>query len=151
MVVSLYRLGAGLIQNGNPIAYSSRALTNTEQRYAQIGKEMAAIVHACKKFHCYIFGKEVTVSTNIKPLEQIFKKQLLSAPMRLQRMLLALQWYDLKVNYKKRKDMQLPDTLSRTYLEDLEQEIDLYQITVSEFFNISDEKYKLFQDGTAEE
>ncbi|GFO32675.1 transposon ty3-i Gag-Pol polyprotein [Plakobranchus ocellatus] len=84
---------------------------------------MAAIAHACKKFHFYVFGNEVTVFTDHKPLEQIFKKQLLSAPMRLQRMLLALQWYDLKVNYKKGKDMQLPDTLSRAYLEDVEQEI----------------------------
>ena len=69
-------LGSCLIQNGNPIAYSSRALTDSEQRYAQIEKEMAAIVNACKKFHCYIFGKEVTVYTDHKP-EQIFKKQLL--------------------------------------------------------------------------
>ena len=74
--------------------------------------------------------------TDHKPLEQIFKKQLLSAPMRLQRMLLALQWYDLNVIYKKGKDMQLPDTLSRAYLEDTKEEIDLNQITVSEFLNI---------------
>ena len=139
-------LGACLIQNGNPVAYSSRALTDCEQRYAQIEKEMAAIVHACKKFHCYIFGKEVTVYTDHKPLEQIFKKQLLSAPMRLQRMLLALQWYDLSVIYRKGKDMQLHDTLSRAYLEDTKEEIDLNQITVSEFLNISEEKYKLFQE-----
>ncbi|GFO32670.1 retrovirus-related pol polyprotein from transposon 17.6 [Plakobranchus ocellatus] len=104
---------------------------------------MAAIAHACKKFHCYVFGNEVTVFTDHKPLEQIFTKQLLSAPMRLQRMLLALQWYDLKVNYKKGKDMQSPDTLSKAYLEDVEQEIYLSQITVSEFLNISDEKYML--------
>ncbi|GFN74641.1 transposon ty3-i Gag-Pol polyprotein [Plakobranchus ocellatus] len=110
-------LGACLIQNGNPIVYTSRALADAEQRYARIEREMAAIVHACKKFYCSVFGKEVTVFTDHKPLEQIFKKQLLSAPMGFQRMLLALQWYDLKVNYKKGKDMQLPDTLSRAYLE----------------------------------
>ncbi|GFO24070.1 hypothetical protein PoB_005057500 [Plakobranchus ocellatus] len=84
-------LAACLTQNGNPVVYSSRALTDAGQRYAQIEKEKAAIVHACKKFHCYVFGNEVTVFTDHKPLEQIFKKQLLSAPMRLQRMLLALQ------------------------------------------------------------
>ena len=71
--------------------------------------------------------------------------------MRLQRMLLALQWYDLNVIYKKGKDMQLPDTLSRACLEDTKEEIDLNQITVSEFLNISEEKYKLFQERTAEE
>jgi len=76
-------LGAVLIQDGQPIAYSSRSLTDVEGRYAQIEKEMLYIVHACKKFHPYIFGKEVTVYNDHKPLEQILKKPLLAAPMRL--------------------------------------------------------------------
>ena len=78
-------LGAVLMLDNRPVAYSSRALTDRETRYAQIEKEMIAIVHACKMFHCLIFGK-VTVFTDHKPLELIFKKQL-PAVMRLQRML----------------------------------------------------------------
>ena len=46
----------------------------------------------------------------------MFKKPLTTAHMRLQRMLLAVQWYDLKVIYRKGVDMQLADTLSRAYL-----------------------------------
>ena len=44
-------LGAVLTQNGRPIAYASRALTDTETRYAQIEKEMLAIVFSLDKFH----------------------------------------------------------------------------------------------------
>jgi hypothetical protein len=33
-------LGATLMQNDQPIAYTSRALTKTEQNYAQIEKEL---------------------------------------------------------------------------------------------------------------
>jgi hypothetical protein len=49
-------LGAALIQNAQPIAYSSRALAETEFRYAQIEKEMLAVVVAVEKFNDYTFG-----------------------------------------------------------------------------------------------
>ena len=49
-------LGAALLQKRKPIAYASRALTDTETRYAQIEKEMLAIVFSLEKFHQYTFG-----------------------------------------------------------------------------------------------
>ena len=61
-------LGAGLTQNGQPVAYASRALTPAETRYAQIEKEMLAIVFACTQFEPYLFGRDmVTVETDHKP------------------------------------------------------------------------------------
>ena len=45
----------------------------------------------------------------------IFKKSLLSAPKRLQRMMLRLQKFDLLVSYKKGTEMYLADTLSRAF------------------------------------
>ena len=44
-------LGAALLQRGKPIAYASRTLTETEQRYAQIEKEMLTIVFSLEKFN----------------------------------------------------------------------------------------------------
>ena len=38
-------LGAVILQEGKPIAYASRALTPTQERYAQIEKETLAIVY----------------------------------------------------------------------------------------------------------
>ena len=43
----------------NEFAY--RALSVTEQKYAQIEKEMLAIVFGCKRFHQYIFERQVEV------------------------------------------------------------------------------------------
>ena len=55
-----------------------------QQRYAVIEKEMLAICFAAKKFSTYILGKDdVTVETDYKPLEAIFKKSLLAAPIHL--------------------------------------------------------------------
>ena len=110
-------LGAALLQNGQPVAYTSRALTPTETRYAQIEKELLAIVFACEHFEAYIFGRDVVhVETDHQPLEMIVLKPLNSAPSRLQRMLLRLQKFNLQVKYKKGKEMYLADTLSRAYI-----------------------------------
>ena len=37
-------LGAVLTQNGQPLAFASRALSDTETRYAQIEKELLSVV-----------------------------------------------------------------------------------------------------------
>ena len=76
-------LGAALIQNGHPIAYSSRALTETESRYAQIEKEMLAIVFSVEKFNDFTFGRRTVVHTDHKPIESIFMKPLHRAPFRM--------------------------------------------------------------------
>ena len=110
-------LGAALLQNGQPVAYASRALTSTEIQYAQIEKELLAIVFACDHFEVYIYGRNtVHVETDHKPLVSIMLKPLNKAPSRLQRMLLKLQRYNLVVKYKVGKQMFVADTLSRAHL-----------------------------------
>jgi len=51
-------LGAALFQGRQPVAYASRALIPTEVRYAQIEKELPAIVFACNHFKAYVFGRK---------------------------------------------------------------------------------------------
>ena len=86
----------------------------TQQNYAQIEKELLAIVFGVEKFHSYVYGKsDDVVESDHKPLETIFKKPLSLAPPRLQRMLLRLQKYTLEVRYKKGKEMYVADALSR--------------------------------------
>ena len=49
-------LGAALLQEVQPVAFTSRALTVTEKNYAQFEKELLSIVHACERFDQYFFG-----------------------------------------------------------------------------------------------
>ena len=77
-------LGACLLQDGQPIAYASKSLTDTETRYANIERELLAIVFACQRFNTYVLGRPFTVESNHKLLEMIHQKSLASAPPRLQ-------------------------------------------------------------------
>ena len=89
-------LGAIILQDDHPIAYGSKSLTNTQQQYAQIEKEMLAVVFGCTRFHDYIYGvNNVTVESDHKPLETILKKLLCHAPLRLQKMIMTVQKYSL--------------------------------------------------------
>ena len=106
-------LGAALLQDGKPIAFASKSLSEAEQRYANIERELLAVVFGCERFHTYLFGRDFIVESDHKPLEMIQLKNLRAAPPRLQRMLMRLQNYDLQILYKPGKDMILPDGLSR--------------------------------------
>jgi hypothetical protein len=126
-------LGAVCLQEGQPVAYASRALSATQQRYAQIEKELLAIVFVCEKFHQYIFGKKGQVETDHIPLVSIFKKPLNDCPKRLQHMLLCLQQYEIQIEYKKGAELYVADTLSRAYQEIepndfLEEELDILMV-----------------------
>ena len=145
-------LGSVLLQDGKPVAYSSRAMTKTESNYAQIEKEMLSIVHAVTKFHCYVFGRHCTVFNDHKPLEAIFKKPLNTAPMRLQRMLLKLQWYDINVQYQKGETMHLSDTLSGAYIHATKSEhMNLDDVNMLDFISITPHIYGVLQKRTEEE
>lgn len=107
-------LGACLIQSGRPVAFVSRSLNVSEQRYAQIEKEMLAIVFACEKFHTFIYGHgNVVLNTDHKPLINLTKKDLDKISPRLQRMLLKIINYNLKLEYLPGKELVIADTLSR--------------------------------------
>ena len=105
------------MQEGQSVAYASRAITDTEVNYAQIEKELLVIVFGVERFEQYVHGRPGKIDTDHKPLESIFKKSLISAPKRLQRMMLQLQKYNLTVVYKKGAEMYLADTLSRAFIQ----------------------------------
>ena len=89
--------------------------------YVQIEKEMLAIVWSCDKFDQYLYGRDtVTVESDHEPLKSVFKKEIHKSPKRLQRMRLALQKYNLDVQYKKGHLMYIADTLSRAYMKTTE-------------------------------
>ena len=107
-------LGAALMQDGRPIAYASRSLSKSEQNYAAIELECLAVLFGLQKYDQYVFGhSDVQVHTDHKPLETIIKKSILSAPKRIQSMLLSMQRYQFKVFWKPGSSQVTADWLSR--------------------------------------
>ena len=163
-------LGAVLLQKGQPVAFASRTLTATERRYAVIEKDCLAIVFATQHFDQYIHGRDCAiVRSDHKPLEIIFRKPLLSAPQRLQRMLLRLQKYNLNVTYQKGTEMYIADTLSRAALVQADKrsvtpveqifqigqqtpfEQFLENINHTEFLKVTDDRLRQIQQQTVED
>lgn len=58
-------LGTVLLQDDQPIAFSSKTLTSSEQHYAQIEKELYAILFGCEKFHQYIYMEKLFMCNQI--------------------------------------------------------------------------------------
>lgn len=151
-------LGATLLQKGQPVAFASRSLSTTEQQYAQVEKECLAIVFACERFNQYLQGRaSVTVDTDHKPLVPIFTKPIYNAPKRLQRMLMRLQKYSLKVQYCPGHKMYIADMLSRAYVLDYkpkaEEDFEIFKLQLedqlfTEIEQISQIQYLRMQQST---
>lgn len=146
-------LGCCLLQNDQPIAYSSRSLTSAEKNYAQIEKEFLSILFAANKFHYYIYGREVEVLTDHKPLVSIMNKNICNVlSNRLQRIKIKLLKYHLKLKYLPGKFMYIADLLSRSFLDtqisDENMEIIEFIHTLTKQLQMSEAKKQEFRQAT---
>ena len=96
-----------------PVMYVSRVLTETEQRYSNIERELLAIVFALERLNHYTFGRTITVQSDHQPLQSIWKKSIVSASPRQQRLLLRLAHYDINIDFLWGKENVTADALSR--------------------------------------
>lgn len=81
-------VGRELLKDGCPVACTTRSLTEAESRYAHIEKKLLAVLFSLERFNQCTYGKKVHVESDHKLLETILKKPLVTAPLRLQRILL---------------------------------------------------------------
>ena len=119
-----------------------------------------AICFGCDKFDQYIYGqRKVEIETDHKPLVTIFKKPLVSAPRRIQMIMLRLQKYNFELRYKKGKDMFVSDTLSRACLTGDHEDDDfdevfyheLEEMDMSDGLAVSEESFQKIRYATSQD
>ena len=104
-----------------PIAYASRSMTDTEQRYAQIEKEALALTWACERFPHYLVGAKFAIETDHKPLVPLLStKSLDQVPIRVRRFRLKLMRFDFTVTHVPGKELHTADALSRASLRQVD-------------------------------
>lgn len=99
-----------------PIAYASKTLSQTQQRYSQIDKEAYAIRWGVEKFFYYLCGRRFTLYTDHQPLVHIFKPSREISTVtatRLFRYGAYLQSFQFDIKYRQTKQHGNADCLSR--------------------------------------
>ena len=103
---SSFGLGAVIQQRQDtedfePIAYGTRSMTPTEQKYAQIEREALAVTWACERFSEYLYGMRFQVKTDHKPLVSLISssKRLDELPIRISRFRLRLMRYNFSISH----------------------------------------------------
>ena len=116
---SSYGLGGVLMQkvddSWKPVFYASRAMTSTEQRYAQVEKEALAMTWSCEKFSDFLIGmQDFTIETDHKPLLALMKtKQLDELTPRIQRFRMRMMRFSYHIVFTAGKNLATADALSR--------------------------------------
>lgn len=103
-------LGAILSQDGH---YISRTLNTAEKNYSTTEKELLAIVWAIKRLRQYLLGRKFIIQTDHQALKWL--KDVKDPSSRLMRWRLRLEEYDYDIEYRKGKENQAADALSRLY------------------------------------
>lgn len=128
---SAYALGACLLQGESPeterpVEYASRLLTEAERNYSTIEREALAVVWSINKFRGYLDGAKVVVRSDHQPLRWLLT--LKSPTGRLARWALALQSFNLTIEYTPGRQNAVADALSRPYQN--EPTVDVRSVTI---------------------
>lgn len=104
-------VGAVLMQEGKPIAYMSKSLSQRHLGLSTYEKELLAIVMAVKKWRNYLLGHKFIIKTDHEALKYFMEQKLTTLVQ--QKWVSKLLGFDYSIQYKKGKENLVADALSR--------------------------------------
>jgi len=108
-----FAIGGVLMQEGRPVAFESKKLSEMERRWPTHEKEMWAVIHCLKTWGHYIGSKDVVVWIDNVTLKYFATQPKLSSKQVRWQDTLAL--FNVDIQHKLRKDNVVPDALSRKH------------------------------------
>ena len=114
-------IGGVLSQEGHPVIYVSRKLSQAEQNYSNIELETFAIVFVVTRLKQFLLGRRFTLQTDHKPLKYLFNPNEeipKTASARITRWAVALMGFDFELKYTPGEQIPHADALSRLDFDD---------------------------------
>jgi len=110
---SNFAIGGVIMQDGRPMAFESKKLSETERRWPTHEKEMWAVIHCLKTWGHYIGSKDVVVWTDNVTLKYFAIQPKLSSKQVRWQNILAL--FNVDIRHKPGKENIVLDALSRKH------------------------------------
>jgi hypothetical protein len=105
-----FAIGGVIVQDGRPVAFESKKLSETERRWPTHEKKMWAVIHCLKTWGHYIGSKDMVVCTDNVTLKYFATQSKLSSKQVRWQDTLAL--FNVDIQHKPRKENIVPDALS---------------------------------------
>jgi hypothetical protein len=106
-------IGVVLMQEGQPLAFTSKQLSEKNLGKPIYEKEMLVIFHVIELWHPYLLGQRFQIKTNHQSLKYFLEQHISSQEQ--QKWVTKLFVYDYEIIYNKGKDNVMVDALSRKY------------------------------------
>jgi hypothetical protein len=106
-------IGAILMQEGRPLAFTSKKLSEKNPGKPIYEKEMLAILHALELLRPYLLGKRFQIKTDHQSLKYFLEQHISSQEQ--QKWVTKIFGYDYEIIYKKGKYNVVADALYRKY------------------------------------
>ena len=105
-----FALRGVLLQEGHPVAYESRKLSDAKRRYTAHEKELLAVIHCLRVWRHYLLGQRFVVKTDNTAVTHFLSQPKLNA--RQARWQEKLAEFDVALEYKVGATNHVADALS---------------------------------------